>query len=350
MITPTSFAIHVTYTCPLTCAHCCFSSGPEVRDRLSLDHIIETIRSLDTSTIRMVAFTGGEAFLLGNGLVDIVGEAKSRGFVTRVVTSAYWAKHQSVAEKKLVALREAGLDELSISWDDFHANQSSMPMSFQYVHNAFWAAKKLGIIAAINIVQSANSTWTANVVKDALGIPQESDEVIVESPVNLTGRAEIELQDVGLRPNRYLGPCPYVLKGPTLSAKNKLLACCGVIPETDALVLDPDFSPENLDSAIEQGLQSPLLNWLYIRGPYAIMDWISKKYNIPIPKAENVGGNCEACKLLFETKEIADKIPDALIEKVNDISDELQVLDALGLLNKREGNMVLDLWMDKSMV
>jgi MoaA/NifB/PqqE/SkfB family radical SAM enzyme len=41
-----SFAIHVTYTVPLACTHCCFSSSPKNRDRLHTDHIAETIRQL----------------------------------------------------------------------------------------------------------------------------------------------------------------------------------------------------------------------------------------------------------------------------------------------------------------
>jgi MoaA/NifB/PqqE/SkfB family radical SAM enzyme len=120
MLVPNTFAIHVTYTCPLSCAHCCFSSHPENKDKLPIAHIIETIRTLDQSTIQMVAFTGGEPLLLGDKLVDAVREASSRGFVTRVVTSAYWGKNLSVARKRLEELKEAGLQEISISWDYFH--------------------------------------------------------------------------------------------------------------------------------------------------------------------------------------------------------------------------------------
>jgi MoaA/NifB/PqqE/SkfB family radical SAM enzyme len=56
----------------------------------------------------MVAFTGGEPLLLGDNLVAAVREASSQGFVTRVVTSAYWGKNLSVARKKLEQLKEAG--------------------------------------------------------------------------------------------------------------------------------------------------------------------------------------------------------------------------------------------------
>jgi len=298
----------------------------------------------------MVAFTGGEPFLLGNRLDDIVKEAHVRGLVTRIVTSAYWAKHSSIAEKRLAGLREAGLDELSISWDDFHEEQKTANVTFEYVFNAFWAAKRLGLTAAVNIVQAANSRWTAERVRKELGIDSESEDVIVESPLNLTGRAETALADAGLRPQRIVGPCPYVLTGPTLSAKKKLLACCGVIQHTNKLVLDDDFKPENLAAAIKSGLESPLLNWLYLRGPYAILEWMSNRYGISIPKKEDVGGNCEACRLLFHKAEYSKKVSDAIAEKADEIGSELAVLAALGFLENGagRGGSVMGIWIDGS--
>lgn len=343
MITPTSFAIHVTYTCPLTCAHCCFSSSMQNHDSLPVGHILDTIAQLDTSVIQMVAFTGGEPFLLGKGLIDIVAAASRRAFTTRVVTSAYFGRSRAVASRRLKQLAEAGLDELSISWDDFHEEF----VDFDCVRNVFWAAKDLGLVAAVNTVQGAQPRWTAGRVRSELGLADDSPDVILESSLNLTGRAAEELQDAGLRSVRTLGPCPYVLTGPTLSAKNKLLACCGVIPETDYLVLDHDFRPENLDAGIHRGLQSPLLNWIHLRGPYAVMEWISQRYGIQIPARETIGGNCEACRLLFETREVAARIPDALRERAVEIFDELNLLESLGW---SEPKAIMKLWYSTSTI
>lgn len=348
MIEPSSFAIHVTYTCPLTCAHCCFSSGPKHKASLPVEMIHDTIRVLDPATIKMVAFTGGEPFLLGNRLDTIVREAHGRGFITRIVTSAYWAKHASVAQKRLTDLHQAGLNELSISWDDFHEEQDSAPVTFECVFNAFWAAKRLGLKSAVNIVQAASSRWTAGRVRKELGVDPESQEVIVESPLNLTGRAETVLANAGLRPQRIVGPCPYVLTGPTLSATGKLLACCGVIQHTNELVLDDNFRPENLETAIKTGMESPLLNWLYLRGPYAILKWISTRYGISIPQKSDVGGNCEACRLLFHDKRYSDKIKDAVTEKADEISGELAVLKALGFLETGTEKAIMSLWLNGS--
>ncbi len=343
-VAPRSFAIHVTYTCPLACAHCCFSSNPKNRDRLHVDHVKATIDQLPDG-IGLIAFTGGEPFLLGQDLVDLVARAASRRAVTRVVTSAYWARTPTVADRWLRRLGEAGLNELSISWDDYHEQF----VDFQNIKIAWQSAKKLGISVGISTVQSANSKWNAERLRKELGVGLGVGESLTcaESPLNLTGRAVEQLQDAGLRQQRTLGPCPYVLTGPTLSAKNKLLACCGCIPETNELVLDDDFQPENLRSAIEKGMRSALLNWIFLRGPYSVMEWIGNRWDIPVPPKAEVGGNCEACARLFTTPDIRDHVNEAATEMAKFIADEITVLDALGLLDPRS---VLKLWERESIV
>jgi organic radical activating enzyme len=343
MIRPTSFAIHVTYTCPLACAHCCFHSSPENTDKLDVSVILQSIEQLDKTEIKLVAFTGGEPLLLGQDLVTVVRAAKARGFTTRVVTSAYFGRKREYAAKRLGALARAGLDQVSISWDDYHEKF----VDFESVANVFHESVKLGMQTAVNIVQDDTSFWNAEIVRARLGLSPDSGHVICESSLNKTGRAERELETKKLREIRTVGPCPYVLSGPTLSAKNKLLACCGVIPNTPALVIDDKYSPENLNAAIENSLKSPLLNWLHLRGPYSIMEFIGQQYSVPIPDRSEIGGNCEACKLLFETDEIASHIPDALAIKAKEIGDELDVLAALGWKTPSD---VVSLWSDVSTI
>ena len=343
MVIPTGFAIHVTYACLINCAHCAFSAGPKNRFHLPLNHIIETIRNLDTSTIKMVVFTGGEPLLTGQDLNRAIYEASQRGFITRVVTSAYFAVDLPTAFNRLTELCNSGLNELLISWDDYHAEF----ISFDRIRNAYWTAKDLGLRVAICLVQANNADWTAEKVKQALGGDDSTRPILIESPLTKTGRAKYKLKHAGPSPKRVLGPCHYVLAGPALSAKNQLLACCGAIPETKALVLDHYFTPKKLAAVIEKGQQSLLLNWIFLRGPYAIMEWLSKRYRIPIISEKEVGGNCEACHLLFSNKILVSKIPHALDENPDEIVDELHLLRNLGILTPES---ILSLWKDCSTI
>lgn len=337
LIDVTSFAIHVTYTCPLACAHCCFSSNPQNKDRLDIPFILESIRGLKGLGLNMIALTGGEPFLLGKHLEKVVADASTVCSTVRVVTSAHWATTDAITTKWLTGLKAAGLTEMSISWDDYHEEF----VDFSNVRRAFSTGKKLGLTVAISIVQSATSRWTATRVRDELGLTENSDDTVVESPLNLTGRADKELRDAGLRRVRYVGPCPYVITGPTLSAKGKLLACCGVIPHTEELVIDSNPTLKSIPESIEKSQRSALLNWLHLRGPYAIMEYISKKFDVEIPPKESLGGNCEACKVLFETPNISRHIARAATNKAEDIGGELAVLQTLGMLNNDE---VMKLW------
>lgn len=339
MVPITSFAIHVTYTCPLACAHCCFSSSPSNRDRLSIDHILKAIEAVSVFGIKMIAFTGGEPFLLGKNLVAAVALTYEKGITPRIVTSAHWATTERIAEQRLIELKEAGLSELSISWDDYHEEF----VSFENVRRAFSISKKLGITTAISIVQSSASKWTADRVRQELGCIASETDVIVESPLNQTGRASEVLTEEGVRDRRFIGPCPYILTGPTLSAKNKLLACCGVIPETEDLVIDSNPNAETISTSIDRARKSALFNWLHLRGPYALMEYIQKTFNVDIPNIESIGGNCEACKILFETPTINRYIRVSMSQKTEQISSELQVLNSLGLLSS---DGIMGLWTD----
>jgi len=336
MLLPRSFAFHVTYTCPLRCAHCCFHSGPENKFRLSADTISDFIDNLGES-IEMVAFTGGEPFLLGEQLVHAVRRAAQRGFVTRIVTSAYFGKNRDAALRRLSALKDAGLRELSISWDDFHEEF----VHFSAIRNVFEIARELGILVAVNVVQSAQSKWSALRVRSELGLASDDDSVICESPLNRTGRAADELQDHDLRSVRTLGPCPYVLTGPTLSAKGDLLACCGVIPNDERLTIAPAAEAKELSSALAQAQASTLLNWLYLRGPYDIIRFIGEHFDVKVPPRHTIGGNCEACAILFGNESIAHRIDEALALKVDEVAGELSVLRALNWLDPRA---VLAMW------
>ncbi|MEA2935864.1 MAG: hypothetical protein QOD74_2510 [Variibacter sp.] len=336
-----TFAFHVTYTCPLACAHCCFSSSPEQADTLDPAYILAAIEELPED-IELVAFTGGEPFLHGRNLVRYVEAAKRRGFQTRIVTSGHFATSAKAAAFRLRPLADAGLDELSISWDDYH--EAFVP--FERIRTLVEVASQYQIQTAISSVQSNETKWTVDAIRAALGPLADGLRIVCESSLNMTGRAETALADSTFKTNGFLGPCPYVLTGPTMSAKGKLLACCGVIPDTDRLAIAASPLAKDIPALIEGSLSNPLYLYLYLRGPYFLMEQVAAKHGIPIPEKNAVGGNCEACKLLFGLPEIDSRIDDYLREKAVAILSEALLLDSLDLLGR---NRLLDLWQDESL-
>ncbi|MEC5289577.1 radical SAM protein [Aurantimonas sp. C2-6-R+9] len=335
-----SFAFHLTYTCPLACAHCCFNSSPQVADRLDPAFVLEAIAHIPED-VTLVAFTGGEPFLHGRNLVRYVEAAKSRSFKTRIVTSGYFATSKRAARLRFQPLADAGLDELSISWDDYHEEF----VAFDCVRTLVQTAREAGVYTAISSVQSVETLWTAERIRSALGDVGSEVEIISESGLNLTGRAETDLKDATFVSNGYLGPCPYVLTGPTMSAKNKLLACCGVIPDTKRLTIREAPDPEEIPELIEASLRNPLFTGLFLRGPYSLMEAIARKHDVTIPPRDKVGGNCEACKLLFETPTIEAHLDAYLKDMSITFLNEMLLLESLELLTPKH---VMGLWGNSS--
>jgi hypothetical protein len=340
VIEPTSFAFHVTYTCPLACAHCCFRSNPQNRDRLDVGLIRETIDTFDTDSIKLVIFTGGEPFLLGNRLADLVAHANARGLRTRIVSSGYFGRTRGSARRRLEPVIAAGLDELSLSWDDFHEEFVSWDTFLNVVDVA---TEYPDLVVAINSVQAATSKWNAIRIQEELDhrLGSGRSALVLNSPLNLTGRADDELRDAGLAAERLLGPCPYVMTGPTLSAKGKLLACCGVIPNTDRLTINASFEPARFEDDMRRAAVSPLYLWLYLRGPYGILEWFKETYDIVIPGRDTVGGNCQACKHLLENEEVEARLDAALAQKMPELWAEFCLLQSLSLSGPRE---MVSLW------
>ena len=67
-------------------------------------------------SIEITVFTGEELTL--KLLKEGIKYATDSGFIVRLVTNAWWA---SSREKALTFLKELGLKELNVSYDDFHS-------------------------------------------------------------------------------------------------------------------------------------------------------------------------------------------------------------------------------------
>jgi MoaA/NifB/PqqE/SkfB family radical SAM enzyme len=63
-------------------------------------YIDQSVEAYPQSMVVLV-LTGGECFLLGNKLEQIIEYATNKGLRVRVVTNGYWAKTYEIAKKKL---------------------------------------------------------------------------------------------------------------------------------------------------------------------------------------------------------------------------------------------------------
>src|SRR3546814_15640143 len=121
-IDPKNLTVLCTYQCTAACKQVCVESSPHIKGRLSGDVIRKRITEAHQAfpSIKVVVFSGGEAFLLKDELIKSVEHASSMGMSTRIVSNGSWAKRLVRAKEICNELKRAGLDELNISTGNDH--------------------------------------------------------------------------------------------------------------------------------------------------------------------------------------------------------------------------------------
>ncbi|WP_250510425.1 pyrroloquinoline quinone biosynthesis protein PqqE [Caballeronia sp. GACF4] len=103
----------LTYRCPL---HCVFCYNPvnyaDHTRELNTDQWLDVLRQARALGAAQLGFSGGEP-LLRDDLETLVGEARKLGFYTNLITSGI-----GLTDKRLTALKDAGLDHIQLSFQD----------------------------------------------------------------------------------------------------------------------------------------------------------------------------------------------------------------------------------------
>jgi MoaA/NifB/PqqE/SkfB family radical SAM enzyme len=122
LIHPRGLSLITTKRCTAACDHCCFHCTPLATEAIPLERLHALVdEARDVPSIRLIVFTGGECFLLGQELDTLVARASDHGFATRCITNGYWASSLRVAMQRMRALAAAGLSEIEFSTGAFHA-------------------------------------------------------------------------------------------------------------------------------------------------------------------------------------------------------------------------------------
>lgn len=103
----------LTYRCPL---HCVFCYNPvnyaSIQNELDTSDWIRVMREARALGAAQLGFSGGEP-LLRDDLEELVAEARELGFYTNLITSGV-----GLNEKRISALKLAGLDHIQLSFQD----------------------------------------------------------------------------------------------------------------------------------------------------------------------------------------------------------------------------------------
>lgn len=310
---PRTLAMLLTYKCNFFCRHCSVSASPYENSAMDFSIVKKIIdEAYEIPSLYVVSFTGGEPTLYPDLLLKSIEYAHSAGFVTRLVTNAWWAGSINYARKIIGKMVEKGLDELNISFDDFHMSWLKKYGGEYNIVNAIKAGLENNLRVAISIVRAKNSTITKDYLQKIFrryGI-EHDDIVILEDYVNRLGRGKylrdyivpkLELEYHHELKSKIQSPCEHIGTALAIHPDGTVMACCGHIIRTDAawLVTLGNIHKESLKNLIKRMWRNILFWWLRVYGPYSLLTEIRKlsdeKHYID---NKNFVGRCEICYVL----------------------------------------------------
>jgi hypothetical protein len=283
-------------------------------------------------TVNSVGFTGGDPFLLADIVAGGLAYAKDKGLTTRVVTSAYWATKLQRAIDKLRPLVEAGLDEICLSYDDSHVAF----IKEDNIVNAYRAAEHFGIKTTIYMSTDVNDRIDGDYVRRRLDATELTNPrlLIIESKVTSTGRAEASStptlrQQRAERGGTYRGPCPSMLRQPSVTPTGKILPCCGTIPFREGLCIG-EVGIDSIDQAMIAAYHDDLYKWIAFEGPVSVLLQITADTDAPLRETD-LDGICHACDVLFSSPKYLALARKYLRRKAPSLRVQEAVLSGVGL-------------------
>lgn len=340
IISPHSITILPSYNCTAACENCCFDCHPGIKERLSLSQMLTFIdEATKFKTVKLLVFSGGECFLLGNDLDTAIAYATQKGLHTRCVTNGYWAKNENKAFERLAKLKDSGLKEINFSTGDFH--QEFVPQSV--IINGVVQAINLGFTTVVMVeLRKERKVDAASILSDSriLDILRHPDKgkllKILESPWMPMSIKEVIAQErstfLSKENVHEKTPCDSILNTIVLTPHHHLGICCGLtrelIPELN-LGLAGKY---NLVELYNKSINDFMKIWIYVEGPERILAWAASK-DPSIDWEFKYAHNCHACLALFQDEKVRNAILQHYHEKVSQILLRFNIIRRLGRKN-----------------
>jgi hypothetical protein len=309
-VVPDQMTVLTTSGCTARCAHCLVRSGPERSDTLRYDQIAHAVEHAHRAgPLTVVVFAGGEPTMLGEDLLDAIAHVNGLGIGTRLVSNASWATDPGSARAMLTDLREAGLDEVNFSADDFH-----LPfIPLENVVHAWWASKGMGFRSVVIALSSgAGNKLGPAEMREALGeevpvsyddegnrlaLPEPSADgtayLLANNNVYRIGRGH-KLRETYVsfpRSQRH----PWAIRSAALSPKNHLVACCGIEAEGNEVLDFGAVHEASVEELVARANADPVMVGIAKLGPYHMMER-ARRLDPGLEFRPRYAAICEVCE------------------------------------------------------
>ncbi|MFQ5634513.1 MAG: radical SAM protein, partial [Gammaproteobacteria bacterium] len=265
---PDTLTVITTYQCNAACAECCFECNPAVRDRLSLASITGCIDRAAAAFpgLELVAFSGGECFLLKQDLYAAIAHAHGHSLRTRCVTNGFWGNTPAICDRTVQQLVDAGIDEINISTGRDH--QEWVP-----VDSVIRAAQTLVARSVFTLVTVEMDTPESRCLQRLTEQPEirrlMQNPALFRlqcnswMPFHADSAIRRELSDK----SELRSGCTQLFHNVTLTPKDELAACCGLtmehIPE---MKLGSSRTPVSMAGLYYRQFEDFLKIWIHVDG------------------------------------------------------------------------------------
>jgi hypothetical protein len=296
LIRPHSLALITTHQCTAACDHCCFSCTPKITKRIPYERLISLIdEASQLKSIRTIAFTGGECFLLGDELDSLIAHTTGCGLSTCCITNGYWAASRPAAEQRIVRLAQAGLKEIRFSTGPFH---SQYVPAERVVHGAC-ASANAGLKTRVKIEHSNESHFDIDsIVQNPVlkrFISRRQIKIDCGVWIENGGAARLSHRSDHSRFTRSdKRGCPSVLNQLAVTPDEILVACCGLHLERIPELHFGSLRNSSLGKLIQEAPDDLLKIWIRVEGPGRIGAFVRRhapSYELPLAAVHA----CEAC-------------------------------------------------------
>ncbi len=321
--------VQLTLRCPLACAHCVVSSGPDNAEEMPDERAAEWIEALarDGRT-RVVVFTGGEPFLGLSRLRRLSAAARRGGLQAVAVTSASWAPTYERAARVLDGL--PGLAGLEVSADRYHLE--FLPLD--NVAHALRAALDRGLEAGLFVTLAGAGDDILARLREAVGEDVYARVRVRVVHTHLAGRA-LEVPEIGRAVERVPfealpdQACPDA-GAPVILADGRVLTCCGdcvAAPARWAALQIGDLAREPVAAALARADADPLVQGLRFLGPKRLAALAARRLGRPLPtrlfERHNI---CDVCREVATSPAAAAAARAALAERAPELAAARLVL------------------------
>lgn len=313
-----------TFSCPARCKSCGSAYNKNSQKNLPLKDIIKSIDEAKTMFFENIVFTGGEATLRWNDLLEGIKYSSQQNLRPRLVTNAHWAKNQKEANARLQTFITSGLCEINFSTGDEHVKY----IPFENIIFAILATLQNGLDVHIMIEYKSNRTISKNSILNnpliaKLDINKKNQIRIVESPwmplnpfvyENYPSGDSINDINITLRSG-----CKTMLQSYVIQSDGRIGVCCGIgMSFIKEFFVGSVYRKNFLKDAIKIAESDFLKLWIRYKGPESIIAWAANK-DSSINWQNLYAHNCQACLRIYNDRKIQNIILKYYEEIISDV-------------------------------